>query len=114
MAARMSRLLRALLWPFKCLAALLILFEEWGWEPLQRVLARIARWPGFRWLDAAIRRLPPYAALALLRATLNKSLAARASRDRAVCRVAKPRRATRPVCVLRLASHPNLGRTHPL
>ncbi len=52
--------------PFKWLLALLILFEEWGWEPLQRWLARIALWPGFRWLDAAIRRLPPYAALALL------------------------------------------------
>jgi hypothetical protein len=62
----MSCLLRALLWPFKWLVALLILFEEWGWEPLQRVLARIALWPGFRWLDAVIRRLPPYAALALL------------------------------------------------
>jgi len=58
--------LRALLWPLKWLLALLILFEEWGWEPLQRWLARIALWPGFRWLDAAIRRLPPYAALALL------------------------------------------------
>ena len=51
--------------PLKWLLALLILFEEWGWEPLQRRLARIALWPGFRWLDAAIRRLPPYAALAL-------------------------------------------------
>ena len=62
----MTRLLRALLWPFKWLVALVILFEEWGWEPMQRVLARIASWPGFRWLDASIRRLPPYAALALL------------------------------------------------
>ena len=51
--------------PLKWLLALLILFEEWGWEPLQRWLARIALWPGFRWLDATIRRLPPYAALAL-------------------------------------------------
>jgi hypothetical protein len=50
----------------------------------------------------------------VLKATLNKSLAARASRHRAVCRVAKPRQATRPVCVLRLAFHPDLGRTHPL
>ncbi|WP_374412538.1 hypothetical protein [Hydrogenophaga sp.] len=62
----MKPLLRALLWPLKWLLALLILFEEWGWEPLRRVLARIAGWPGFRWLDAAIRRLPPYAALAVL------------------------------------------------
>lgn len=62
----MNRLLRALLWPAKWLVALVILFEEWGWAPLQRWLARLALWPGFRWLDAAIRRLPPYAALALL------------------------------------------------
>ncbi|AOW14840.1 hypothetical protein LPB72_20635 [Hydrogenophaga crassostreae] len=62
----MNRLLRALLWPLKWLLALLILFEEWGWEPLQRWLARVAMWPSLRWLDAAIRRLPPYAALALL------------------------------------------------
>ncbi|MBL8388925.1 MAG: hypothetical protein JNK17_11990 [Hydrogenophaga sp.] len=62
----MKPLLRALLWPLKWLLALLILFEEWGWEPLRRVLARIAGWPGFRWLDAVIRRLPPYAALAVL------------------------------------------------
>jgi hypothetical protein len=62
----MNRPMRALLWPVKWLVALVILFEEWGWAPLQRWLARLALWPGFRWLDAAIRRLPPYAALALL------------------------------------------------
>ena len=60
------RWIHLLLSPFRWLLALLILFEEWGWEPLQRWLARLALWPGFRWLDAAIRRLPPYAALALL------------------------------------------------
>jgi hypothetical protein len=48
-------------WPL----ALLILFEEWGWEPLQRVLARIGQWPGFRWIERRISALPPYAALAL-------------------------------------------------
>jgi hypothetical protein len=63
---RVTRFLRALFWPAKWLLALLILFEEWGWDPLQRWLARLASWPGFRWLDASIRRLPPYAALVLL------------------------------------------------
>lgn len=58
--------LRALLWPFQWLLALLILFEEWGWEPLRRVFEHLARWPGFRQIDALIRRLPPYAALATL------------------------------------------------
>jgi hypothetical protein len=61
----MSPLLRALLWPLQWLLALIILFEEWGWEPLQRLLAQWGQWPGIRWLNAAIRRLPPYAALAL-------------------------------------------------
>jgi hypothetical protein len=63
---------RALLMPLRALKAvlgwllaLLILFEEWGWEPLQRVLARIGAWPGLRWIEGAVRRLPPYAALAL-------------------------------------------------
>lgn len=56
------RLLKALLgW----LLALLILFEEWGWEPLQRALAWVGRLPGLRWLEARIAILPPYGALAL-------------------------------------------------
>lgn len=59
---RLGRVLRALWqWPL----ALLILFEEWGWEPLQRALARIGRWPGFRWIESRVRGLPPYAALLL-------------------------------------------------
>jgi hypothetical protein len=43
--------------------ALLILFEEWGWEPLQRALARLGRLPLLRQLEAFIARLPPAAAL---------------------------------------------------
>ncbi|MBQ0960052.1 hypothetical protein KAK06_13950 [Ideonella sp. 4Y11] len=61
----MARLRQGLLAPLKWLLALLILFEEWGWEPLQRVVAAIGRWPGFRWIEGWVRRLPPYAALAL-------------------------------------------------
>jgi hypothetical protein len=45
--------------------ALLILFEEWGWQPLQAALGRIARWPPLSWLEAQLLRLPPYAALAV-------------------------------------------------
>jgi len=56
------RLLKAVLGG---LLALLILFEEWGWEPLQRALARIGQLPGLRWLERRISALPPYAALAL-------------------------------------------------
>lgn len=69
MKARLSAL-RLLWWPlrglFRLLLALLILFEEWGWEPLARQLARLAQWPPLRRLEAAIARLPAYAALAVL------------------------------------------------
>ncbi|HSV47240.1 MAG TPA: hypothetical protein VLJ58_15735 [Ramlibacter sp.] len=51
---------------FSGLLALLILFEEWGWEPLQRGLAWIGRRPGLRWIEGRIRVLPPYGALAIL------------------------------------------------
>lgn len=60
-----ARVRAALLAPLKLLLALLILFEEWGWEPLQRLVAAIGRWPGFRWIGGWVRGLPPYAALAL-------------------------------------------------
>lgn len=43
--------------------ALLIAFEEWGWEPLQRALARLARWPPLRGIEARIAALPPAWAL---------------------------------------------------
>jgi len=56
------RLLKSL---FGWLLALVILFEEWGWEPLQRALAWVGQLPGLRWAEARIRTLPPYAALAL-------------------------------------------------
>ncbi len=59
-------------WPFRLLRsvpgillALVILFEEWGWEPLQRALAWVGQLPGLRWIESRIRALPPYAALAL-------------------------------------------------
>ena len=43
--------------------ALLILFEEWGWEPLQRALARLGERLGLKGIEARISRLPPVAAL---------------------------------------------------
>lgn len=69
----MQNLLHQLLrWPGRVLTglgsgllALLILFEEWGWEPLQRLLARIGRWPGLRWIEGCVRGLPPWAAVAI-------------------------------------------------
>ena len=46
--------------------ALLLIFGEWGWEPLARVMDRLARLPVWSHLEALIRRLPPYPALLLL------------------------------------------------
>jgi hypothetical protein len=51
---------------FGALVALVILFEEWGWEPLQAALARLGRLPPLAWLERRIARLPSYAALAIL------------------------------------------------
>ena len=48
------------------LVALIVLFEEWGWEPLQRLMAWIAQLPGLRHLEAAIARAPPRVALLVL------------------------------------------------
>jgi hypothetical protein len=59
-------LLAPLRWLVRLLLALLILFEEWGWEPLQQAMALLGRLPLLRQLEAGLRRLPPYAALAVL------------------------------------------------
>jgi hypothetical protein len=48
---------------FGFLVALLILFEEWGWEPLQAGIARLARALKLDRLERLIARLPPYVAL---------------------------------------------------
>jgi hypothetical protein len=47
----------------EALIALVILFEEWGWEPLQRALAWVARLPPLAWTERRIAALPPYGAL---------------------------------------------------
>ncbi len=57
--------LRALKGMLSWLLALVLLFEEWGWEPLQRVLARIGQLPGLHGMERWISSLPPYAALAV-------------------------------------------------
>jgi hypothetical protein len=65
----MSRILRTL-WQLlrgllRAALAVIILFEEWGWEPISRLMARIGNLPVFRQIEAVIRKLPPYAALGL-------------------------------------------------
>ena len=47
------------------LIAIILLFEEWGWEYLAAIVAWFGRIPGLRWIEGRIRALPPYASLAL-------------------------------------------------
>jgi hypothetical protein len=47
------------------LAAIVILFEEWLWEPLKRLMLAFSRLPVIRQLAGFISRLPPLAALVL-------------------------------------------------
>jgi hypothetical protein len=47
-------------------AALIILFEEWGWRPLSNLLGRLAAFTPIAALERLIARLPPYAALIAL------------------------------------------------
>ncbi|MBO0766383.1 MAG: hypothetical protein J2P50_17580 [Hyphomicrobiaceae bacterium] len=53
----------ALRWTLQVALALLILLEEWGWEPLANFLGRLARWRPWAEAETAIARLPPSAAL---------------------------------------------------
>ena len=53
-------LLRLLFMP---LLALALVFEEWGWEPLAALLARLSRLPFWAWLERQIRALPRWGAL---------------------------------------------------
>lgn len=61
---------RTLLWkvlkpPVIFVAAVVILLEEWLWEPLQKLAALIGRLPVLRRFEAWIARLPPKWALAM-------------------------------------------------
>lgn len=41
----------------------ILLFEEWGWEPLARQVARLSRLPLWARLEDGLRSLPPWGAL---------------------------------------------------
>lgn len=62
----LKALLAPLRWLFRVVFALLILFEEWGWEPLRRVFALLARLPVIRHAEVLLRRLPPRWAFVVL------------------------------------------------
>jgi hypothetical protein len=61
----MAQLRRILRGTFTLLLALVLLFEEWGWEPLAALLARLARLPMWAWVERQIARLPPWGAVAI-------------------------------------------------
>ncbi|CAN1721117.1 conserved membrane protein of unknown function [Hyphomicrobium sp. 1Nfss2.1] len=56
----------AVVFALNILLALILLFEEWGWEPLSNLLARLARYPLWAKLERFIAGLPPYGALLAL------------------------------------------------
>jgi hypothetical protein len=51
--------------PLMLVAALLLFFEELGWEFLERIMAALGRLPLIRSLEALVARLPPYGAAAV-------------------------------------------------
>ena len=51
---------------FGALLGLALVFEEWGWEPLQRGLAWLGRLPLLRQIEALVARAPPPLALLIL------------------------------------------------
>jgi hypothetical protein len=65
MRANLHNLLRPFTWLLSWPVALVILFEEWGWEPLERLGGTLARLPPVAWLEQRIASLPPPAALAV-------------------------------------------------
>jgi hypothetical protein len=52
--------------PFVVLAALFMFVEEWIWDRMAALMARVARLPIMQRLEQKLRQLPPYGALALL------------------------------------------------
>jgi hypothetical protein len=56
---------RILTAPLVAVAVVVILFEDWLWDDLQRIAAAIGRWPVFHQAEAIVRRLPPWGALAI-------------------------------------------------
>eukprot|EP01035_Chromulina_nebulosa_P053376 gene53376-72940_t len=62
--ARVLRVLRAFVRALGiALLVPVLLFEEWGWEPLAALMARLARLPFWARLENHLRQLPPWGAL---------------------------------------------------
>ena len=61
----MDFLRRVVRYAFLAVVALVLIFEEWGWEPLANVVARLAKLPFFAWLERKIQALAPWVAVAI-------------------------------------------------
>jgi hypothetical protein len=61
----MKTVRRLLRHAFTALVAGVLLFEEWGWEPLAALLAKLARLPVWAWMERRIAALPPWGAVAM-------------------------------------------------
>lgn len=59
----MKQLKNILRWLLLAPILLILLFEEWGWEPLGRCFAALGRHPGWSAAERWIRSLPPWGAL---------------------------------------------------
>lgn len=57
-----------IVWSVQLLFALLVIFEEWGWEPLATALAALGRFRPVAALERRIAMLPPYGALCVFAA----------------------------------------------
>ena len=65
-AIRTIRMAQRLAWRgIEVIIALVILFEEWGWQPLSQVLARLARYRIVARLEMWVGSLSPWPALAV-------------------------------------------------
>ncbi len=60
MLAKLITLIRWILTPF---VALIVLFEEWGWNPLASLMRSLARLRVWAWLERQIKGLSPWQAL---------------------------------------------------
>jgi hypothetical protein len=65
-ASVLSRIWRALLRPLVAVVALVLVFEEWLWDALQRRLRRWGAWLGLQRIEGWLRGLGPWASLAVM------------------------------------------------
>lgn len=64
MSAPLVKLLKKIIrTPLLASVVIVLLFEEWGWEPLARTFTALGKLPCWATLERLITRLPPWAAL---------------------------------------------------